>query len=183
LNNHLKSVSMNVMCLFLNTKTRSDIEVKWENEWGSKVNGYLVMAIVNVPELVFLLKNRYDFKVNDSIFDQNGPYICVLLYWTTVQFKILNCRPFSGGFLVYFISVFFKLMHLHECVFEEEINKRKKSFCSFFFVWILTFVLYKRVIVSFQYIRHTINGKQWQCIFTLFVYCSHTKWWLILYTI
>jgi len=33
------------------------------------------MAIVNVPELVFLLKNSYDFKVNDSIFDQNGPYI------------------------------------------------------------------------------------------------------------
>jgi len=32
MNNHLKSVSMNVMCLFLNTKTRSDIEVKWEDE-------------------------------------------------------------------------------------------------------------------------------------------------------
>ena len=31
----------------------------------------------------------------------------ILLYWTTVQFKILNCRPFSDGFLVYFINVFF----------------------------------------------------------------------------
>ena len=80
MNNHLKSVSMHVMCLSLNTKTRSDIEVKWENEWGSKVNGYLVMAIVNVPELVFLLKTNFDFKVNESIFDQNGPYI--VLDWT-----------------------------------------------------------------------------------------------------
>jgi hypothetical protein len=80
MNNHLKCVSMHVMCLSLNTKTRSDIEVKWENEWGSKVNGYLVMAIVNVPELVFLLKTNFDFKVNESIFDQNGPYI--VLDWT-----------------------------------------------------------------------------------------------------
>ena len=30
----------------------------------------------------------------------------VLLYWTTVQLKILNCRPFSDAFLVYFISAF-----------------------------------------------------------------------------
>ena len=33
-------------------------------------------------------------------------YKC-LLFGTTVQFKILNCRPFSGGFLVYFISAFY----------------------------------------------------------------------------
>jgi hypothetical protein len=79
-NNHLKSVSMHAMCLSINTKTRSDIEVKWENEWGSKVNGYLVMAIVNVPELVFLLKTNFDFKVNESISDQNGPYI--ILDWS-----------------------------------------------------------------------------------------------------
>ena len=48
--------------------------------------------------------------------------LSVLLYRTTVQFKILNCRPFSDGFLVYFISGFFKLIHFHVCVFEEEIN-------------------------------------------------------------
>jgi hypothetical protein len=53
-------------------------------------------------------------------------------------------RPFSGGFLVYFISGFFKLLHFHMCVFEEEINVKKQHFLfsSFFFVWILTFVLY-----------------------------------------
>jgi hypothetical protein len=33
------------------------------------------MAIVNVPELVFLLKTNLDFKVNESIFNQNSPYI------------------------------------------------------------------------------------------------------------
>jgi hypothetical protein len=32
--------------------------------------------------------------------------ISVLLYWTTVQFKILNCRSFSDGFVVYFITAF-----------------------------------------------------------------------------
>jgi hypothetical protein len=36
--------------IFKVTKTRSDIEVKWEDERGSKVNGYLVMVILNVPE-------------------------------------------------------------------------------------------------------------------------------------
>ena len=36
----------------------------------------------------------------------NSKSISVLLYWTTVQFKILNCRPFSDGFIVYFISAF-----------------------------------------------------------------------------
>ena len=62
-----------------------------------------------------------------------------------MQFKIINCRPFSDGFLGYFISVIFKLIHFHVCVFEEEINNKKKHdfvlFSSFFFVWILTFVL------------------------------------------
>jgi len=28
------------------------------------------------------------------------------VYTEQLQFKILNCRPFSDGFLVYFISVF-----------------------------------------------------------------------------
>jgi hydrogenase-4 membrane subunit HyfE len=80
-----------------------------------------------------------------------------------VLFKILNCRPFSEGFLVYFISVFLKLTHFHVCVFEEEINKQKTKkqqktplFGLFFFVWILTFVLYYRVIGSFHYIPHLI---------------------------
>ena len=43
-----------------------------------------------------------------------------------MQFKILNCRPFSDGFLEYLISVFLKLIHFHVCEFEEEINKKKK---------------------------------------------------------
>ena len=33
-------------------------------------------------------------------------YECFIIYWTTVQFKILNCRSFSDGFLVYFINAF-----------------------------------------------------------------------------
>jgi hypothetical protein len=49
-------------------------------------------------------------------------YKCFIILITTVQFKILNCRPFSDGFLVYFISVFFKLIHVHVCVFYTNIS-------------------------------------------------------------
>jgi hypothetical protein len=42
--------------------------------------------------------------------------------------SLLNCRSFSDGFLVYFINVFFKLIHFHVCVFEKEINIKKNIF-------------------------------------------------------
>ena len=72
---------------------------------------------------------------------------CIILNNCAIQNS--KFRPFSEGFLVYFISVFLKLIHFHVCVFEEEINKQKTKkqqkkplFGLFFFVWILTFVLY-----------------------------------------
>ena len=51
-----------------------------------------------------------------------------------MQIKILNCRPFFDGFLIYFISGLFKPIHFHVCAFEEEINKKKTHFLfsSFF---------------------------------------------------
>ena len=57
-----------------------------------------------------------------------------------MQFNILNGRPFSGGFIVYFISVSLRLIHFHVCVYEEKIIKKTTSllFSSFFFAWILT---------------------------------------------
>ena len=95
--------------------------------------------------IVLLLSPRYQVfseAMQRKIVDTEGTIkvllsniksISVLLYWTTVQFKILNCRPFSDGFLVYFTSVFLKLIHFHVCVSEEEINLKKHFLSSLFF--------------------------------------------------
>jgi hypothetical protein len=50
---------------------------------------------------------------------------CIILNNCAIQ--ILKCRPFSDGFLVYFISVLLKLIHFHVCAFEEEINKKQNK--------------------------------------------------------
>ena len=72
-------------------------------------------------------ENSWNRGDNKSVITRISSLWCVLLYWTTVQFKILNCRPFADGFLVYFTSVLLKLIHLHVCLFEEEINKNKNK--------------------------------------------------------
>jgi hypothetical protein len=49
------------------------VAVKWEDEWGSKCSfshGDSKSAGVSV-----MFRNGFDFKVNDSILDQNGRYI------------------------------------------------------------------------------------------------------------
>ena len=100
MNNHIQILSMNVRGLFSNTKKRSDVfnwvkarrisivcfqethstkdvAVKWEDEWGSKCffsHGDSRSARVSV-----MFRNSFDFKVNDSILDQNGHYIILNL--------------------------------------------------------------------------------------------------------
>ena len=96
MNNHIQILSMNVRGIFSNTKKRSDVfnwvkarrisivcfqethstkdvAVKWEDEWGSKCffsHGDSKSVGVSV-----MFRNGFDFKVNDSILDQNGLYI------------------------------------------------------------------------------------------------------------
>jgi hypothetical protein len=56
-----------------------------------------------VPNVPTIVRGNAD----DNRWYRGAPNIksmSVLLYWTAVQFKILNCRFFSDEFLVYFIS-------------------------------------------------------------------------------
>ena len=50
-------------------------------------------------------------------------YMCFIIL-NNCAIQNSKCRSFSDGFLDYFISVFFKLIHVHVCAFEEEINKK-----------------------------------------------------------
>ena len=96
------------------------------------LTGYEGNNIFIVPKVPTIFRgnvkeNSWYRGDNNSVITRISSLWCVLLYWTTVQFKILNCRPFADGFLVYFTSVLLKLIHLHVCLFEEEINKNKNK--------------------------------------------------------
>jgi exonuclease III len=70
--NWVKAKRISIVC-FQETHSTTDVAVKWEDEWGSKCffsHGDSKSAGVSV-----MFRNGFDFKVNDSILDQNGRYI------------------------------------------------------------------------------------------------------------
>ena len=70
--NWVKARRISIVC-FQETHSTKDVAVKWEDEWGSKCSfsqGDSKSAGVSV-----MFRNGFDFKVNDSILDQNGCYI------------------------------------------------------------------------------------------------------------
>jgi exonuclease III len=70
--NWFKAKKISIVC-FQETHSTKDVAVKWEDEWGSTFffsHGDSKSAGVSV-----MFRNGFDFKVNDSILDQNGRYI------------------------------------------------------------------------------------------------------------
>ena len=70
--NWVKARRISIVC-FQETHSTKDVAVKQEDEWGSKCffsHGDCKSAGVSV-----MFRNDFDFKVNDSILDQNGRYI------------------------------------------------------------------------------------------------------------
>jgi exonuclease III len=77
--NFWKARRISIVC-FQETHSTKDVAVKWEDEWGSKCSfsqGDSKSAGVSV-----MFRNGFDFKVNDSILDQNG-----CLYYIPVTTK------------------------------------------------------------------------------------------------
>jgi hypothetical protein len=93
--------------------------------------------------IVFFFSSLYVLSVLlffTKCYYPNIKSISVLLYWTTVQFEIRNCRPLSDGFLVYLISAF---------IFVE-------AYCfiilGFWFIYIIVFQQYFSFIVAVSFI-------------------------------
>ena len=70
--------------------------------------GYEGNSTFIVPKVPTIVRGNAEYsswyRGDNKSYYPNIKSKSVLLYWTNVQFKIPNCRPFSDGFLVYFIS-------------------------------------------------------------------------------
>jgi hypothetical protein len=106
------------------------------------LTGYEGNNIFIVPKVPTIFRgnvkeNSWYRGDNTSVITRISSLWCVLLYWTTVQFKILNCRPFADGFLVYFTSVLLKLIHY----LKKKLIKTKTKTTTTFFIYFVLFCM------------------------------------------